>query len=36
MLIRNMVVKINEPKTPFHYEVSEEADEAEVPLQLKV
>jgi hypothetical protein len=27
---RNMVVKINEPKTPFHYETNEEADEDEV------
>ena len=24
---RNMVVKINEPKTPFHYETNEEADD---------
>lgn len=26
---RNMVVKIDEPKTPFHYETNEEADEDE-------
>jgi hypothetical protein len=25
-----MVVKIDEPKTPFHYETKEEADEDEV------
>jgi hypothetical protein len=29
---RNMVVKINEPKTPFHYETNEDADEDEVLL----
>ena len=27
-------MKINEPKTPFHYETSEEADDDEVPFHI--